>query len=71
MDYGGSLENCWRRKSPVGSNPTPSAKYLWFMILLYTLHGVWHSQNKLTKTTDFMYKSSSSVRGSFVLKIIS
>ena len=25
MDYGGSLENCWRRKSPVGSNPTPSA----------------------------------------------
>ena len=27
MDYGGSLENCWRRKSPVGSNPTPSAIY--------------------------------------------
>ncbi len=25
VDYGGSLENCWRRKSPVGSNPTPSA----------------------------------------------
>ena len=37
VDYGGSLENCWRRKSPVGSNPTPSAKYLWFMTLLYTL----------------------------------
>ncbi len=28
MDYGGSLENCWRRKSPVGSNPTPSAMYI-------------------------------------------
>lgn len=27
MDYGGSLENCWRRKSPVGSNPTPSANF--------------------------------------------
>ena len=28
VDYGGSLENCWRRKSPVGSNPTPSARYI-------------------------------------------
>lgn len=28
MDYGGSLENCWRRESPVGSNPTPSARFL-------------------------------------------
>ena len=39
MDYGGSLENCWRRESPVGSNPTPSAiiRKVCYIVILFKL----------------------------------